>query len=323
MAVKLLHYNETGQALRHTPAYRVATAAWELHDLMVGDGSSDYVLASGSGTLDTVSTTLDADAGPSTTDPKLVPLLATTGIAAASPNDPDSGLYELATAEGEAEIVKVVGIESDDYVRLAWPLVRSYAFGSTFRGLTFTTGTSADINTTVAQESRVDRYEPLRIVWNYGGRFYQDQVRIVREDEGDLDVPWILGFLRDTFPGIDVRTEHHGPTLERKVYAAYRSIASKNRSRQTDPLSRLTGDQLNLAVAWRVLYVEAASGNTPGARGGVDAVDWLDFVRGEYSSAMGDLLVGPGGVDTVQVDRPTRSAEAVSDIRHRKVIGEL
>lgn len=137
-----LRYQGGAQAVRSVPHNAsgrpvvVSACEYELVDLRYPATSDGHVLASGSATLDTVSTTLSASAGRGTADPRVVTVASATGIVA--------GRRYLISSGGKSEPVKVESI-SGTTLRLAGDLPTLFASGSTFVGLEVSATVSSDV----------------------------------------------------------------------------------------------------------------------------------------------------------------------------------
>ncbi|MEM6988916.1 MAG: hypothetical protein AAF721_00420 [Myxococcota bacterium] len=301
-----LRYQQDGQSLSHVPEQRVATATFELQDLMQHETATDYVLASGNATIDSFSSTLAAAAGPSEADPRSVSLASVVGITVGD-------WYQITDGDGLFEIVRVVGVDSaNNTITLAHRLTQPYPITvSTVIGVTMTAAIPDAVSTDAA---RVDFYEPLRIVWTYAGRTHQQPVRVVRYDEDDVMIADLVGRVKTLWPGVAVALQHEGRDLvPDKLREAKRLVHTRLRREKTDPYLRLTGDLRGDAILFRFFLNEAAQGNAPAAQ-----EDWLDYVRGEYESAFAALSVGEAGVGSVKVNRQTQSATGIEDGEYKR-----
>ena len=90
-----------------------------------GDGEDATAEFSGSGSIDSVSTTTTAAAGHSNTNRKLITVVSTTGISVGRE-------YLLTAADGQYEWVEVVAVDSSDLqVTTRSPLQGEYPIGAT------------------------------------------------------------------------------------------------------------------------------------------------------------------------------------------------
>jgi hypothetical protein len=122
------------------------------------DDNDDTAEFSGSATIDSVSTTFDQSSGFGYTNPKIAYLTSTANI---SPRR----FYVAQNAASERELVRVNGINTNDYATLDSPLFKSYANGDSFFGIRIVA--SVD-NTFVATESKISQpMSPYRVRWRY------------------------------------------------------------------------------------------------------------------------------------------------------------
>ncbi len=287
-------YNVTGQTLSHYPLTRVATATYVLERLDRSTDESDRTIASGSATVDSVSTTTDADAGPGEIMATKIPLTSTTSVTVGK-------RYEIEGADGRSEVIEVDGIVTDDYVLCTHPLVNDYTSGATFKGIEITA--SMD-DTTAQDEGFVDgSYGPLRIVWKYtiDGvlRHTQEQVPVVRHTDGDMDIAGALVLFRDAFPEVGNRS---GDATKLKQWAKFcaRDLERRMRARGDDPALYLSGDQGTMALAWRVALHAAQMGLGPQNR---DIGEWVTEAKDGFNMAWDAVLGSRAALETMDVDK--------------------
>ena len=112
----------------------------------------------GTGTVDSVNTTVDVTSGIGTTDAHKINLAATTSIV--------TGRKYLISESSKQEWVEPIEIVSADYIRVRHPLRNSYSTAATFVGTTITAAIDA---TWVADASNIsDHSDPnpdYRIRW--------------------------------------------------------------------------------------------------------------------------------------------------------------
>lgn len=157
-------YGLTGQSLELYPPEWTAGAPSSV-TFAVYEGTQsddDAVQFSGSGSVDTVSTTLDASAGAAqhaaTGGRRRVPLTATTNIVQGRD-------YLITNAVGQRERVRVATISSGAYVEVEHDLAYDYVSTDTFVGLRMT---AAIDNTFAVTESALNYPEsPYRVLWTY------------------------------------------------------------------------------------------------------------------------------------------------------------
>ena len=314
-----LIYNLSGQTLSHVPDVRRASATWVLEDLLVGIDSAARTLDSGSVNVDAATEATTAEAGPQTADPREVTVASTAGFVVGT-------TYEIVSVEGagDRELVVLAGLATNASLRFEHPLIGTYPSGSTVQGITLTT--AAIINAVVQNEQIMQDDRPMRIVWTYpDGSRAQEAIRLVRDDRGDLLIAPVVDIVRTWFPDIDTRMTKHGrDTLVPIVRLFLRQF-------RTDMLGRgeliegfLTGDKGLFALAWRVLWHLAQSGNTPSTDTyNNGATEWKTYCKGEYERYWHALTIGEGGKEVVKIEPTTATAPASHDVTYRAVIMEL
>lgn len=180
-ANRTIIYNVTGQVLElYPPEWALgipSSATYSVWAANVGD--DDTAEFSGSATIDSVSTTVDAASGASQSDPRKINLTSTSGITVGR-------WYLLTNAAGQTEMVRADEVVTNDYIRASAPLSYDYAASDTFKGLRiyFTVDP-----TFVATETKLaNSYNPYRVRWSYteGGisrrhATYFDLVRYQKE----------------------------------------------------------------------------------------------------------------------------------------------
>lgn len=126
-----------------------------------GDTSDGEDAITGSASIESVTTTLDDDAGPGEADPTLVPVASTTGFEVGR-------RYLLTNALGQTEWIEIAGINSGVAVYSRTPLMNTYASGDDLES----TRVEATIDTTWASNDN-NVSAPLcprpryRLVWTY------------------------------------------------------------------------------------------------------------------------------------------------------------
>lgn len=309
--VVYLRFGETSRSIVHVPATLQASATWELHDLLEGIDSADYVEASGSATVDTLSLSVTGAAGPNTESPRRLTMSDTTGVTA--------GTSYILTSTRTTEPVTVRSVTTDTYVDLEHPVMGSYAVADspTLRGCQM----SASIPDAVsANEDYVDYDEPLRIVWTYAnGELHQQQVRVVRQDYDDYDEPGAIESIRGIFPNVHAIVEHDGrSTLPGMVYQGYRQARALALADGEQPERILHGEQGHWVLVWSVMRHMAHMGITPRNR---DPDSWTDYCDGEYDKFYGNVKgKGRAGARTARVIPGTEGASGAVDPTHRRRI---
>lgn len=166
-------YGGGAQVVRSVPmrdgrAVVVASADFEVLDLRYSDESAEHVLASGSATVDSVSTTLAADAGKGTADPRSLTVASATGIVA--------GRRYVVKSGGKESTVKVEAV-SGTTLRLASALPSLFASGSSFLGVELVATVPSD----VAADDDYLGAAVLAVRWEPSGLLpYQEQIFVER-----------------------------------------------------------------------------------------------------------------------------------------------
>lgn len=314
-----LIYNLTGQTLSHAPDVRRASATWVLEDLLLSLGTAARTLDSGSINVDSATEAITAAAGPQAADPREVTVASTTGFVVGT-------TYEIISSEGEGdrELVVLAGLATNASLRFEHPLIGTYPSGSTVRGITLTTG--AILAAVLQNESLVEQDRPMRIRWTYpDGTHYQEAVRLVRDDRGDLLVAPVFDFIRTWFPDIDTRANRHGrDTLAPLIRSFVRVFRVDLLGRGEKLEEVLAGEKSLLALAWRVMWHLAQQGNTPSTDTyNSGATEWKTYCKEQYERYWHAMTIGPGGPETVKIEPTTSTAPASTDATYRSVIMEL
>ncbi|WAS97210.1 hypothetical protein [Nannocystis punicea] len=132
----------------------VASATYAILDTRRGADDPAHMLAAGPAAVDSVSTTIVAAAGRSTTDPRVVTVASAVGIVA--------GRRYLLQHGGRAELVRVEGV-SGTTLRLVSAVVGSFAGGAAFLGCELSCSVPADAtgeDEYLTQHALVVRWEP-------------------------------------------------------------------------------------------------------------------------------------------------------------------
>lgn len=289
-----------GQTPRVYPGTRQATATWVLHDLSFSTDSADHTLASGSANVDSAEEALaTTDAGPNAADPRRWTVASTAGFAVGT-------WYLLQGDDGTKEIHKLEGLSTNAYLRMRDPIVGSYTAGSaTIYGLELVS-TTALASAVYDDENLLEEERRLRVVWTYAdGTIVQQQARVVRRDEGDLQSVSIQEKIRSVWSGIGTHLEHNGhDALPTMVDGAVSELTTLLRSAGLEPLRYLTGAQGEWAAAWRTLHNQSHTivpGNTtPEA--------WQAHTKERFEEFWHPIVAGTPGRETTETD-PVQDAE--------------
>lgn len=251
-------YGVTGQTLEYrVPQGRPTSAAFAVFDDFAGD--DDTAEFSGTATVESVSTTVDATSGAGQVDPTKISLTSTTGIT--------TNRKYLISEGSKQEWVSPVEIVSGDYIRVRYPLKNAYTTSATFVG---TTITAAVDSTWVADEGNVsDHLDPnpsYRVRWaivvdsvTYIAYSYFDLVRAPVQHSVDIDdVNARAPGLHDSMP-TEYEAEQGRPLLD----AAWLSVQAKLAAHSIDADAFRNAQILDELVILRSLCLLAMGGWKP------------------------------------------------------------
>jgi hypothetical protein len=268
-------FSITSQTLEHRSLRGIPTSG-TFKVLRDTAGDDDDVEFEGSVTVDTVSTTVDANSGAGQTDPHKVNLTATTGITTGRK-------YRISEAS-KVEWVEPIEIVSADYIRVRHPLANAYTNAAAFVGTAMTA--AVDSTWVAAEENLSDLSDPnpdYRVRWEYavGGVTYVDFTffDLVRAASGhQVDISDLNAYapgLKDSLP-TEYAREQGRPLLD----AAWRSVRSQLFNLRINVDSMRDTELLDELVIHRALVVLAMGGWKPA---GFDSVpEYLAEVRGQY-----------------------------------------
>lgn len=269
-------FDVTGQ----TVSYRVmqgrpTSATFDVFHDYADDNST--ALFSGTATVDSVSTVVDASSGPSQTDPHKINLTATTGIVT-------TGTKYLISEAGRSEWVSPVHIVSADYIRARHPLKNDYTNAATFVG---TTITAAIESTFVAEIGKLsdplDHGPSYRVRWEIlvGGvttvaYSYFDLVRAAVTHQVDIDdINARAPGLADSLP-----TEYMFEQGRPLVDAAWRAVQADLATLRIDTDAIRDDQILDELLILRALNVLATGGWRPLSFGTIG--DYIAATQAQY-----------------------------------------
>lgn len=296
--VHLLRFGETDRDVSIDASTPQASATWEVHDLTTTRGSSGYVLASGAATVDTLARSPSAAAGPGTANPRRVAFDDTTGI--------EVGRPYLLEEDGRSELVEVAGLSADAYIDLRHPLVGTYSEAAVLQGLRLTAALPDSI---AATQRFVDFEEPLRIVWTFAdGSRWQQQLRVVREDNSDYDKPAVVAKVRTLFPNIHAALPRDvADPLGDLVDAMHQMVRADTLADGEAPEQLLHGDQGQWVLVWAALHHLAMQGVAPGSEN-TDLDRWTRHCEQQLARYTGKTRIGLAGHRTAHIDRTSGSS---------------
>lgn len=308
-----LAYNVSGQTLRHSASSRQSSIAWVLEDLRYEVGDASRTLDSGTANVDAATEVSTAIAGPSTANPRSIEVASTAGFAISTERAPVH--YEILNADtSEREPLELSGLDADDALIAKHPLVGTYPIGSTIRGLTHVT--SAIPDAVLLDADRVAGDWPMRIVWVYAdGTRHQEQVRLLYDPESDLFVTAIVADIRDAFPDIVTRDQHHGRDVltphARVMLRQFRADALEKGIKLENWSS---GDQGHWCVVYRTLLHLAMLGNYPA---NIEPREYVAYLRGEYDKRWDGLTKGWGRAEVLEQNPATGVATSSDGTSYR------
>lgn len=311
-----LVYGAGAQTIRHTPrtssglASVVASATYSIADLRRSIGASDRVIqASTAATIDSVSTTIAAAAGPNTADPRKVTVTSATGIAA-------GGLYLLTHAStGFSEPVRVQAV-TGAVLLLAAPVTASYAIGATFKGLAISgTFPSATANDEALFENGGG---PYVIAWTYtagGAAVTYEEIAFV--ERSATRCPATEEDVRVRYPEIGVGSVGGGASLSTFLRAAWLAVLADLTGRGVDAHDLKSPLLVDLVSATTAARVARWSSTAAGDR----VEEWADLADRMEARARDLLSAITRGRDrpgTVAINREDATAPPGSSTTVRR-----
>lgn len=307
-----LIYGVTGQVVEfYPPSDEVvqdgSPASAATYTVYKGDGANDdsnSVAFSGTATLDSVSTTTDAAAGPAQADRSRVPLTATTSIAIGR-----RYLLSNTAAGGEQrQVIIPKAILSADAVTHSADVAYAFASGSTFRGLRQSFTVDATFIATIANLNffgtaslngsgePATPMPPYRVVWAYS-----TAGNIVRRHTTTFDVcraplkhnvseANIRAILPDA--GMDAWLADRGAGFANQIAEGYKRFRADVRVAGYDPDAITDPEMVDRLVELATCAHLAAHGiGRPGDRSAETwAQEWEKRYTDLYQKAVGTVL---------------------------------
>lgn len=299
MGVQRVLYGEAGQSLRHVPPERVSSATYQIEDLEYDAEDAGRILASGSATVDSLSLTTNAAAGDGENDPTEIGVSSTTGATAGN-------TAVIVAADGSFELFEIAAVTSGSHLHARHPLVGLYPSGSSVLGVQLSASVPASV---YDEEEYVEMEEGLRVVWEYtiGGRLRkaQQQIRVVYQDEADVELGEIDLLCRRHYPDIVDRVENPDQ-IRGWIGLARQRIYGQFRARNTRPEQVLGGDELNFAILYLAMKIAAENGVAPRGQDSPEA--FREQMHMEYRAIVARYLTGKMGAETLDLDRISNSS---------------
>jgi len=278
----------------------LSSATVQIERLWLSTTDADRLLVSPTAaTLDTVSTTTTAAAGPQTADARAVTLTSTTGIVAGRS-------YLLTDPTGRRELAEVEAVISGG-VRLAAPLAGPFASASTFRGVMLFgsfPGVEAD-----DEEKHDNGGGPYLVSWSYtidGAALTRQAVVYVRRGMAHCPATELDVTAADPSLGAGVL----GGQIEvrRVLAAAWSDVRADLLARGLEPANFFNVELLRLLVArvavGKIYRAAEISGGDVGDRFGEAAARW----EARAKELLDNLTRGMSKPGTVHVKETTETA---------------
>lgn len=295
-----LIFNGTGQTLTHTPMGVASSVTFSLEDLTRATDDADRVLASGSPSVASWTLTTDEAAGPSSLNPRRIPVASTAGASIGAP-------ALLVSPDGSRELVEVAALSANAYVEAAAPLAGSYPVGSTLYGVRITATISDAI---AANEDIFDQQRELRIVWTYtvDGRVFRipEAIQFLRHDSSVIAVASVVNRLVKMYPDIRARLPDQS-NFEAIVSEVAVDVECDLRSRGIEPAQFLPGPNgLPLMCAAVVRHV-ASMGYAPGSFEEGAYGEYYRIADKQYLNRLDNLTIGFPNKGTHETNRDDQS----------------
>lgn len=309
-------YGEGAQTITHVPPVRVSSATYSIEDMWVDDGDASRVLASGSATLDSASVSVSAATGRAQGDHYAVYIGTTSGFSV-------GGNYWL-SEDSQGERVEAIAVKTNTHVKTKHGIIGQYTTSATLAGMELT---ASFPSATANDEDKLIEQRPYRVVWEYtiNGETTkaQEQIRLVRYDQADLDVAEALDIARTIFPDLDGLVRSKSRTLENWAAMSARllrgTLLQRLQGRQT-PEEFLTGPRGAEAVAFRMMVIAAQNGFAPGD---VVPADFLAEMRMELNGIWEGLTRNDAGQETLDLTKAGDQAtsDKSEDFRRQQIWG--
>lgn len=302
-----LVYGGGAQTLRHVPAATngraavVASATYSIVDLRRSTtDTARTIQASTAATVDAVSTTISAAAGPSTADARKLTLTSATGVTAGK-------RYLLTHATtGASEPVRVVEV-TGSVLLLADPVAAAFPSGATFKGLEVTgTFPSATAN----DETLFDNGGgPYLVAWVYsagGETITREEVIFV--ERAREHCPATEADLREHHPEIGSAIVGGKTSIASYLAAAWRAMRADLTSRGVE-LQDLKSDVATAAVCYLAAARLYRFSGTAASDRGEEWADLADRAQAAYRDLLGAMTRGLARPSTVEINRRDATAQ--------------
>lgn len=287
--------------------YRVivpTAATYEILDLRRGESDDARVIvAAAAATVDSVSTTLDASAGPGNGADYRIPLTATTNIAVGH-------TYRI-TQAGDGEAVVVGAIESAASVTALGPLQRDYTSGATFQGCELSCSIPIGL-TDDEDEIESTGAGPFVVIWRYthAGRDYV------------MPTQFFLGRYSIVPPITEADVAARNPPLAMAIGGGTTKIAQAIRVAHGDYIAdleamRISPEHTLMSGVSSIAVGELTQAHLEEWRG---RNEQADRHRARYEKLLERIRLGLPPLGTVEVNRVSATAEEGSSSRRRGIL---
>jgi hypothetical protein len=284
----------TGQLLRHVPMGEASSARFVLEDLAYSlDQPAERVIASGSATVASWSSTTTATAGPTQSNGRRIEVDEVEGADLRAP-------AVIIAPDGARELFEVRALDDEDapYLEAASTLAGVYPAGSTVRGVLMTAPVPDEF---AANLTRYRLQHPLRVTWTYTLDGFVRRVpewveftryNVAADELAGEAVIW----LSIAYPDCRERLPDDGQ-LDRIAELMTKEVANDLRARRVPPERFLVGDRgLALTVA-KLLEHLGELGWSPGK---TDQIRWAERAAARYRERLDSLTIGEAGLSTTK-----------------------
>lgn len=299
-------YGEGEQSLEHVPPERVTSATFTVEDLLYDvEDTANRVLATGDANPDDLDLTTDAVAGPSRSNPRVVPCEDTTGASAGDP-------VVIVAPGGTFEAARIRGVVTDDYLVLEHPLMGEYPIGSKVYGTALTATVPA---ATANDEDLMIQERELRVVWEYtiAGRLrkVQEPVWVRRMRTGSAYEMRAVERFRQAYPDLSEKTPSPDSLANWAAFCV-EDLRARLLARSIEPGQFLTGEQGVHALTYRMVMHAAEHGLAPGT---MNPDSFLELAQQHFDAAFGSLTTGEVARGVVELSLDTEQAVARDELR--------
>lgn len=302
-------YGEGDQTMVFVPSILVQTASYIIEDTTQSVGNADRLIASGTATLDALSTTVSAESGAGTASPARIFVASTANVTGTHRyviSHVDDGQQEKFTAEG-------IFSGGTAYIETSSPLSRTYPTGSLVRGIRLTaTFPAAEAN----DLTRLQLNEPYRIKWSYniGGQRVVDQelVQFKRASGLDVQCDAVLKLIQENFTEYTTKFSENF-SLATRIRNAKDEVEQKLLGKGIQPDTIMFGAQGKWLVYYWTLWSLAMATLGPA---NVDAT-FKDDTMSQFQEIFVNVTSARSGAETAQVDKVSDTTVTGQAMRYK------